>query len=389
MSSRTVALLLTFGCLTVSVSGQYDVGANYHATTSDFEGSSFIKHYDQPAIRATVLTQLQGMADAGATRLKLNLWQVLSPEESDNWKLGFPLSAADLFNIQTYAQDVANIQAQDGHRLTLLVGLGWLWCAEYTVSIAPGTVGQCSYDWPEFVSRARQSAAGLLQTLAPIVRPDGVKVVETVYLDGELMIGAKANQEAFLTDVYGYFVQQAQALGVNGTAYFLIASGATDEVFDNGFTDGQYPAINGHKSLYWIYRTTEFMRLNGLPIPDRLDVSFYPHNMGSYTYAQVIHRVWDDLQAVYPTHTVGVVETYYFPDQIQRRALGQAYANEYLARGMPTQTVFWTTPNGGGDGVNVGYPFVFADYQPSVLPDPPPPPVPPPCRPRGRSGKCK
>jgi hypothetical protein len=118
-------------------------------------------------------------------------------------------------------------------------------------------------------------------------------------------------------------------------------------------------------------------------------VSFYPHNMGSYTYAQVIHRVWDDLQAVYPTHTVGVVETYYFPDQIQRRALGQAYANEYLARGMPTQTVFWTTPNGGGDGVNVGYPFVFADYQPSVLPDPPPPPVPPPCRPRGRSGKCK
>src|SRR5215467_8048283 len=57
----------------------YDVGVDYHATGSDFVHTAFITIYDQPAVRQAVRTQLQGMADRGATVISTRIWFVTEP----------------------------------------------------------------------------------------------------------------------------------------------------------------------------------------------------------------------------------------------------------------------------------------------------------------------
>ena len=82
-----------------------------------------------------------------------------------------------------------------------------------------------------------------------------------------------------------------------------------------------YPELDGHRSMYWLYRTLHFMHDNSLPIPARIDFSMYvpsdlPLNVGT-TYAQLIERGLDDADAVLPLLGIdpsyGVAETYYFP----------------------------------------------------------------------------
>jgi hypothetical protein len=113
------------------------------------------------------------------------------------------------------------------------------------------------------------------------------------------------------------------------------------------------------------------MLQNGLPVPDRLDFSFYPGGEPVGTpgklqasYPTLIGRVWDDIQAVYPGKSVGVVETYYFKKKSRRAAMGKAFVQEFLRRSMPEFVIFWTTPDSGGPGVHAGFPFDFSSYQP-------------------------
>lgn len=47
----------------------YNVGVDYHAYGADFLHTAFITIYNQPGVRETVQTQLQGMADRGATQI--------------------------------------------------------------------------------------------------------------------------------------------------------------------------------------------------------------------------------------------------------------------------------------------------------------------------------
>lgn len=345
----------------------YRAGVNYHATGADFLSSAFVKTYHKPGVRPTVRAQLQGMADAGASIIKTTLWQVQDVETyadpNENWRLAFPLSPQDLTNISAYARDVAATQAADGHRLSLQITLQWLGCADFHISNDDGTVTWCRYSWADFLALARQSINNALDVLAPVLRPDGVKVLDVVYLIGEAAIGAHPNLDRFLVDLYPDFLARSNALGLNGSLYFIIA-GAEEEVFDDGFSDGAYPAINGHRSLFWVYRSTEFMRLNGLPVPPRLDMSFYPSNLAQRRYAEFVGRVLDDIQAVYGSVPIGVSETFYFSDQTLRRELGQAFADAYLTRGQPAFALFWTTPDGGGLGFHHAYPFAFTDYLP-------------------------
>jgi hypothetical protein len=352
----------------------YRIGVNYHATTSDFDqtdadgdgylGSAFIRSYNNPVVQAKVQQQLKSMADSGVYIIKTCLWQVEDPASRSNygWKLAFPLSSQELQNIQRYAQDVANICANDGHYLSLQLSLAWLWCADYTTGSSASTVGKCGLSWSEFLNRARQTVSNLYLAVESIRRPDGRKVVELIYLDGEVMVQAKPNQERFLLDLYPYFMQKSASTGIPGSVYFIIAA-QENEILDNGFTDPTYPILNGHRCLYWLYRSVNFMRTNNLAVPPRLDFSFYPTRTSS-TYAALIDRVWDDIQAVFPSTQVGVAETYYLQDSNRRRALGQAFASEFLKRGIPRHVIFWTTPNGGGTGVNTGFPFDFGAYLP-------------------------
>lgn len=80
--------------------------------------TAFVKHYDTPSVRSTVQSQLQGMADGGATVIHTRLWLVTGTGDDDfgqAWRTHFPLSAAEAANLRAYVQDVAAIRAADGH----------------------------------------------------------------------------------------------------------------------------------------------------------------------------------------------------------------------------------------------------------------------------------
>ena len=78
-----------------------------------------------------------------------------------------------------------------------------------------------------------------------------------------------------------------------------------------------------------------------------------------------MNRVLDDFQFVFAGYRAAVVETYDFEDAERRAELGQAFGAAYLARGLPEQVSFWTTPNGGVTRDN-GPPFDIAAFRLSV-----------------------
>lgn len=361
------------------VAPEYKVGVNYHATTENFvtKPGVFVRYYHETETRMKVIEQLQEMANAGATIIKTSIWLVDDPENrtpdtggdgaEGAWRLAFPLSGQDLANVIQYTNDVAQIRGRDGNLLELRFTLGWLGCADYQRHLEnpDGTYTWCHYTWDEVIERAKESVFNLIYGVGQITRPDGERVLSAIYLEGEVMISAKPNQERFLLDVYPYFVEHARLVGVEPTVYFLIAA-SEGEIMHHSFTDSEYPEINGHRPLYWMFRSTEFMRRNGLPVPKKLDFSFYPTpSPGSKTsYGELVREVFGDIRAVYGNVPTGVAETYYFPDYGERWKLGQAFADEFLRSENPREVVFWTTPDGGGRGTHIGPPFDFESYKP-------------------------
>jgi len=57
----------------------YGVGVDYHAYDADFLHTAFITIYDQPNVRQAVRTQLQAMADRGASTISTRIWFVTEP----------------------------------------------------------------------------------------------------------------------------------------------------------------------------------------------------------------------------------------------------------------------------------------------------------------------
>jgi len=107
----------------------YEVDVDYHATGSDFLHSTFMTTYQQASIRQAVLSQLQGVADRGATVISTRIWLVTEPGTTnfgETWRATFPMSDQEETNLHTYAQDVANIVGSGGNRLRLDVVLLWL-----------------------------------------------------------------------------------------------------------------------------------------------------------------------------------------------------------------------------------------------------------------------
>jgi len=355
---------------TVRVYGDpaYKVGVDYHATGADFVNTAFLSIYHLPGVRDTVRGQLQGMADRGATLLHTRLWMVTSPGTSspEAWRLHFPPSAQEATNLRTYAQDVAAVLAADGHRLRLDLTLLWLGAADYQQGTPTTGLGFDHLTADVFTSRVNQTVASVLNAVQDVTRPDGRRLVDSLYLDGEVMIGAKANQEWFLTTHYPSFVQQVRAAGLTPTLYFLAAASEA-EVLDNGFVDSTYPVLNGHRSMYWIYRSLRFLHDQGLVLPQRIDFSCYPARTAS-SYSTLVQRIFDDADATLPSlglaKRYGAVETYYLTNASDRAALGAAFAAQRNVNARLERLQFWTTPDGGGSGVDVGYPFAIEDYLP-------------------------
>ena len=185
----------------------------------------------------------------------------------------------------------------------------------------------------------------------------------------------KANEDWFMTTHYLRFVQVVQAAGFTPSVYFNI-SDTQAAYLTPGYVDATYPTVlNGHRSMFWLYRTLRFMHDNGLPLPARIDFSFYtPTDLplaGGVTYDQLLKRALDDADATLPSlgaaKSYSAAETFYFTDNAQRHLFGQAFAAEAAANSRFTAVTFWSTRDAGGAGINIAYPFAFEDY----LPPPP------------------
>ncbi len=361
--------------------GQYLVGVDYHSTGSSFTDTAFLSQYHVPSVRSQVQTQLQGMADDGARIISTRIWMVNAagdtPSQAYRWN--FPPSQQQLENLHQYVQDVSGVVSSSGQRLELDLCLLYLWCAKYTTGSPSTTLGECGMSASQYAAAHTATVDGIIDAVAGIYRPDGQHAVARLYLDGEVMTAAgggdpatqweKDNQRWFLQTYWPGFTQKARAAGMIPMLYFLTAP-TEDQALDNDFTDSHLPALNGHRSVYWIYRTLKFMTDNGLEIPARIDFSLYPNPPFAISNeATVINRVFDDLEAtVGPllggNLRYGVAETIYYADTPSRTRVGKALAAERALRGSnPEFVTFWTTPYGSGQTDPSGYPFDIDAFQ--------------------------
>ncbi|HET6181030.1 MAG TPA: hypothetical protein VFE61_29195 [Candidatus Sulfotelmatobacter sp.] len=347
----------------------YDAGVDFHAYGADFVHTAFITIYDQANVRQTVRAQLQGMADRGATTISTRIWLVTEPGTTnfgENWRATFPLSDQEQANLHTYVQDVAAIQGSGGNRLRLNLCLLWLGAADYTLGTPSTGLGYTPVSADVFTSRLQATTDKVLAAVTGVNRPDGIPVVDIIYLNGEVMIGAKANEDWFMTTHYPRFVSVVKQAGFTPAVYFIVAD-SQDDVLQNDYVDAQYPILNNHRSMYWVYRTMRFMADQGLPIPARIDFSYYVPSTGA-TYPQLLARVLDDADATLPSlgaaQSYAAAETFYYLDDTQRRQFGQAFAAEAATNPRLKSVTFWTTPDGGGAGINVAYPYAIEDYLP-------------------------
>jgi hypothetical protein len=347
----------------------YEVGIDYHATDSDFLHTTFMTTYQQASIRQAVLSQLQGVADRGATVISTRIWFVTEPGTTnfgETWRATFPMSDQEQTNLHTYAQDVANVVGSGGNRLRLDVVLLWLGAADYTRGDRVNGLGFTPLSATVFTARVEETTDKVLNAVTNILRPDGVPIVNRIYLEGEVMIGAKANQDWFLSTHYPRFISRVSQVGFTPAVYFDIDGNEAD-ILDNGYMDPTFPSLNGHRSMYWIYRSLNFMISQKLPIPSRIDFSCYLNSTGT-PYPQLLHRVLDDADAslsqLGAPKSYGAAETYYFADPTQRRQLGQAFAGEASQNPRLARVNFWTTPDSGGPGINASFPFSIEDFYP-------------------------
>jgi hypothetical protein len=154
------------------------------------------------------------------------------------------------------------------------------------------------------------------------------------------------------------------------TVYFVI-EGTQSIVFDDSYTDAVDPILNVHRSVAWMYRSLKFMVNSGLTIPSRIDYSCYLITADA-AYDQLLQRILDDADATLPSLGVprvyGAAETYYLLDAGQRKLYGQAFASQAARNSRLRRVSFWTTPDGGGPGINVAYPFAIEDFYPPPSP---------------------
>src|SRR5216117_1918825 len=351
----------------------YAVGVDYHAYGTDNLSTAFITIYNQPQVRHAVQAQLQGMADRGAAFIHTSIWFVTYPGTTsfgETWRATFPMTDQEAANLRAFAQDVAAVQGASGNRLRLDIALMWLGASDYT-SGSPTTGLGFNKDLSaaEFTSRVETTTDKVLTAVTDITRPDGVRLVDTIFFDPEVMIGAKANEDWFLSTNYPRFVSVTSQHGIRPSVYFL-AEANQAIAFDDGYTDPVDPILDGHRSVAWMYRSLKFMVGQRLPVPPRIDFSCYLISTGA-TYDQLLQRVLGDADATLPSlgapQVYGAAETYYLTDPTQRGRYGQAFVTQ-AAQSRLERVSFWTTPDGGGPGQNAAYPFAIEDF----LPAPPP-----------------
>jgi len=347
----------------------YVVGVDYHAYTTDFITTAFITQYGDATVRATVQSQLQGIADSGAAVISTRIWLVTPPGGDDfggKWRAHFPLSDQEQANLRAFAQDVAAVVGAGGSRLQLELCLLWLGAADYTLGSPSTGIGSSNLSVFQFTAQVQLTVDKILAAVADVKRSDGLPVVGTIYFDGEIAL-EKTNIQWFLSTHYPGFVSKVLSAGLRPSAY-LQAECTEDVVLDNGFTDGAYPIVNGHRSVARAYRMLRWMSDQRLYLAPRTDFDCYPISAGA-PISQLVQRVLDDADATFPSlgvpHSYAIPETSYWLDNSARLVVGQAWADDTAQNPRLKRLTFWTIPN-NGDGLSddVAYPFSIQDYLP-------------------------
>lgn len=174
----TTIIFLSFNM--INLSSAYEVGVDYHAIGTNFTDTVFITQYHIPNVRSTVLHQLQGIVNKGATFVSLRIWFVTERGMTSiqHWQATFPMTGQEMANLRQYALDVAQIQSTiDGHRLHLDVGLLWSGAANFRMGNPATSLGQYNISASEFTSRIESTTDSVIQALANIKRPDGALLV--------------------------------------------------------------------------------------------------------------------------------------------------------------------------------------------------------------------
>jgi hypothetical protein len=357
----------------------YDVGVDYHAYTNDLVHAAFITTYNQLQVRQAVRLQLQGMADRGATMISTRIWFVTEPGTTnfgEAYRATFPMTDQEEANLRSYAEDVAAVKGSGGNRLRLDVNLLWLGAADYTKGSPATELGSTPITPSEFTARVDLTIDKVLGAISGVARPDSVLVARMVYLEGCLMIGLAdlnnpppvPNQDWFMLQHYPYFVTKVQQAGFQPGAYLTVVD-SQNAIFDDNWVDPMYPVLNGHRSMFWVYRSLKFMVDNGMYIPPRIDFAYAVPSTGA-PYSDILSRVLSDADTIAPillggqTRPYGITEAYYFVDDTQRRQYGQAFASEAATSPRLTLVNFWTSPDGAMPGQVVSYPYAIEDYLP-------------------------
>jgi hypothetical protein len=358
----------------------YDVGVDYHAYGTDIDTTGFLAIYNQPQVRQAVQAQVQGMADRGATFLHTSIWVAKSPGTNccSTAQVTFPPTDQEMANLRAYVQDVAAVLGAQGTRLQLDLALMWLGAADFTIGSPATGLGSPAISAADFTSRVQSTIDTVLARVSDVTRPDGVRVVDTIFFAPEVLIpgpgetDGNPNEGWFFTTSYPYFVSAVSAKGIRPSVYFW-ADGNETDVDDSTYVDSLYPILNGRRSMFWVYRSMKFMADNGLPLPSRIDFSCYLDST-SATYDQLLQHVLDDADATLPSlgapRLYGPAETYYLADMNLRLQYGQAFATQAVQNPRLQRVSFWTTPGGGPNNEehNSAYPFTIEDF----LPTPPP-----------------
>jgi hypothetical protein len=355
----------------------YDVGVDYHADGLDIDTTGFIAVYNQPQVRQTVQEQVQGMADRGATFIHTSIWVAKPPGTNccSTAEVTFSPTDQEMANLRAYVQDVAAVVGAQGTRLRLDLALMWTGgAADFTIGSPATGLGSPAISAADFVSRVQSTIDTVLAAVSDVTRPDGVRVVDTIFFAPELLIpgpgetDGNPNEGWFLTTSYPYFVSVVSAKGIRPSVYFW-ADGNEADVDDSTYVDSLYPILNGRRSMFWVYRSMKFMADNGLPLPSRIDFSCYLDSTGA-TYDQLLQHVLDDADATLPSlgapRLYGAAETYYLADTNLRLQYGQAFAAEAAQNPRLQRVSFWTTPGGGPnmEEQNSAYPFTIEDFLP-------------------------
>jgi len=352
----------------------YDVSVDFHALGANYDATGFIARYDQTQVRQMVQTRLQEMADRGASSIQTALWVENGPDFFSNIGISFPMTDQEQANLRAYAQDVASVVSASGNRLRLYIALNWLYIADFTVGSPTTTLGTDNLSPAEFTSRAQATADKVVAAVGDVARPDGVKVVDTIFYVAELGLpdamtppGIITNSAWFMLTNYPRFVAEATAVGIRPSVYFSVPC-TQDEVLDDSYVDALFPILNGHRSMFWPYRDLKFMIDNGLPMPSgRIDFDCYMVSTGA-SYDQILQRVLDDGDATLPSlgapKAYDIPETYYLLDPTQRLQYGQAFATQAAQNSRLQRVSFWTWPDSGGPGQNATYPFTIEDFLP-------------------------